>query len=466
MHYRVHLSAEHIDGRHFQYRQDFESECALRIGSHPECDLQLDGRDVASFHLSVVLERLAIRMVDLGSPAGAWQGTTRLTSTLSKREAQCRMGPYTIDVSVESAGLGEAEESPGDLEVAQWHGGQICRVWYAERRDGADSMHMDGVTITSSVDGDSWRVGLASEDECSDISVGFETVYTTVGPYLWSCRQVSVWRPETLPKRTPPHPWWLGTLGFSIAAHATFVLALVLTPTPVKETSLVALEQENRFAKLFLDDIKKSPPPPRRVEKKPPLPPPKPKVTPKPPQRIEEDPETVVVRKKRRLKRKRREKGLAEAMASLGGGSAQERALLDGLHGSAGSADDDLGSGNADGVVGFDDWLASMKLEEVDDETKRRQYQGRIEGQIAARKGDLRRCLEASLLKRRGEVRVEVAWSIRPDGRLSDVRVTTGLLKLPKLRRCLVKELKSWRLTPPPLGKPVELSFPVVFRET
>ena len=107
-----------------------------------------------------------------------------------------------------------------------------------------------------------------------------------------------------------------------------------------------------------------------------------------------------------------------------------------------------------------------MKVDEQNDAEVGRRYQARIEGQIAARKGELRTCLARKLPKKRGEIRVEVSWRISPAGRVENVRIQTGLQNLPRLSRCLERKLLTWQLAVPPMGESVELTFPVVFRET
>ena len=461
MHYRVTLIAEHVDGQRYELTRDFERECALRVGAHQDCDLVLSGREVASFHLSEKKKKTGIRLIDLGSQSGVWIEGERLHSKSFHRAAYCRLGAYTLSVTVRSAGLGEPWLEPGDIEIAQWMDGHIVGVWYGRRSDGLYLAELDAGLAEARVDAAGWTLSLDGEHAFEPLEIRDEVAFQSAGPYLISVRQVEPWQPAPPQKRIGPSVLWTSMLVASLFVHGLLVLGVWLTPTPVKETRLVALEDGNRFAKLFLEDFRRKPEP-KRDEPKPEPPKVIVKPKPKPPETIAPKPETVKVRKKQRAKRKKREKGLAEAMASLGAGLDSESSLLSQLGPST-----SIGGGVTDGgPADFDEWLASMKVDGTEDAELGRRYQARIEGQIVARKGELRTCLSRTLLKNRGEIRVELSWRILPDGRVENIRVQTGLQNLPKLSRCLVRKLAGWRLATPPLGESVELSFPVVFRET
>ena len=461
MHYRVTLIAEHVDGQRYELCRDFERDCAFRIGSHQDCDLVLAGREVASFHLSVTVEKTGLRLIDLGSQSGVWIEGERLHSKAFHREASCRLGAYTLSVTVRSPGLGEPWTEPGDIEIAQWLDGRIECVWYGRRSDGTFGIELDVGRVEATVASEGWRIRLDGEHSFEALEIRNETVFQSAGPYLLSARQVESWQPAPPTKHNRPSALWLAMLVGSLCIHGLFALSMWLTPTPAKETRLVALEDGNRFAKLFLEDFRQKPEP--KIEPPKPKPPRvvvKPK--PKPPEKVILEPETVKVRKKRRAKRRKREKGLAEAMASLGSDLGSEGHLLSQLGPSAGNSGQRTDLGPAD----FDEWLSSMKVDTSGDAELGRRYQARIEGQIVARKGELRTCLSRELLKKRGEIRVELSWRILPDGRVENIRIQTGLQSLPKLTRCLERKLVRWRLASPPMGESVELSFPVVFRET
>lgn len=466
--YQVTLVAEHVDGRRLELSRDYERGCALRIGSHPDCDFQLAGQALASFHLSVELEKTAIRLIDLGSPSGVWLDSGRLHSKSFRSNAVCRLGPYSLLIEVKSPGLGEALGTPGDVEVAQWLDGRIVGVWYGSRNDSAFSLRVDDHQIEAATTDLGWRVSLGTDGAQREVLLSDEIVFEELESYTISLRQVESWQPQPLLKAAKPSALWLTAILLSFAFHAAVALGLWMTPNPVRETSLVALEDGNRFAKLFLEDFRNKP----KLQKPKPKPKPEPeppkvvlRPKPKPPEEVKPEPETVKVRKKRRAKRRNREKGLAAAMASLGGDLSTDGQLLNQL-GPTNYPGQLNGEATEEGPIGFDDWLDSMRAEDHQDAELGRRYQARIEGQIAARKGDLRKCLARDLLKSRGEIRVEVAWRISPDGKVEDIRIETGLQNLPKLSRCLERKLASWQLAAPPMGESVELSFPVVFRET
>jgi hypothetical protein len=305
---------------------------------------------------------------------------------------------------------------------------------------------------------------LTHQERVLEVELGEDVVFEAMEPYSLSFRQVEPWEPSSPRKRTKPSILWTSILFVSLVFHGLFALGLWLTPTPVKETRLVDLEDGNRFAKLFLEDFRQKPKP-----QKPPAKKEAPKVVikpkPKPAEKVEPEPETVKVRKKRRAKRQKREKGLAEAMASIGADLNTGGGLLNQLGTSSGSTL--VARDGGDGApADFDEWLASMKMDAVDEGELGRRYQARIEGQIAARKSELRTCLSRELLKKRGQIRVELQWKILPDGRVENIRIQTGLQNLPRLSRCLKRKLAAWQLAAPPMGEAVELSFPVVFRET
>lgn len=466
MHYRVTVIAEHVDGQHYEISRDFEESCALRVGSHRDCDLVLAGRDVASFHLSLSLEKSQIRLIDLGSTSGVWLEGERLHSSTFFRQSSCRLGPYTVNVKIRSAGLGEPYLAPGDIEIAEWLDGRIVSVWYGRRSRGSFEQTLAAGHVDARVCSEGWSLSLTHQERVLEVELGEDVVFEAMEPYSLSFRQVEPWEPSSPRKRTKPSILWTSILFVSLVFHGLFALGLWLTPTPVKETRLVDLEDGNRFAKLFLEDFRQKPKP-----QKPPAKKEAPKVVikpkPKPAEKVEPEPEpeTVKVRKKRRAKRQKREKGLAEAMASIGADLNTGGGLLNQLGTSSGSTL--VARDGGDGApADFDEWLASMKMDAVDEGELGRRYQARIEGQIAARKSELRTCLSRELLKKRGQIRVELQWKILPDGRVENIRIQTGLQNLPRLSRCLKRKLAAWQLAAPPMGEAVELSFPVVFRET
>ncbi len=469
MYYRVQLRAEHVDGRSYEYSSDYERDYALRVGAHPDCDLVLAGREISSFHLSLSMEGTSLRLIDLGSASGVWFDDERLHSKTVDRETTCRLGPYTLRITLRTAGLGEPIEAPGDLEIARWFDGQIIQVEYASREVAEASLWLGETNFTANADQSGWLIRVDDGGQDSAVRVDAETVFETFSPFLYSFRQVESWQPGALPKRGRPSGLWVGMAVLSFCLHAAFALSLWLTPTPAKETSLVALEDANRFAKLFLEDMRKSPPVKPAISKpeKPTKPLINPKKAPKPVAEVKPEPETVKVRKKRRAKRKQKQAGLADAMASLGGDYKADGGLLNQLGPSVTPGEaSPSGTGMGGEPLGFDEWLSSMKVDDQTDAEVGRRYQARIEGQIAARKGELRTCLARQLLKKRGEIRVEVSWRISPNGGVENVRIQTGLLNLPRLSRCLERKLATWKLAPPPMGEYVELTFPVVFRET
>ena len=469
MYYRLQLLAEHVDGRRFEFCSDYARDANLRVGAHPDCDLVLTGREVSSFHLSLSFDATMIRLIDLGSASGVWFDDERLHSKTVHRETHCRLGPYTLSITVQTAGLGEPIQSAGDLEVAQWLDGQIIHVDYIPRQMSSGAVKFADTSLAADSTPSGWLLRLQYEGDEKELKVESETVFEERHPFLYSFRQVESWQPKLPSKQVRPSGLWLSMTVLSFCLHAAFACGLWLTPAPAKETSLVALEDANRFAKLFLEDIRNAQPvePPVVVPKEPvkPIVLPKPETKPEP--AIEPEPETVKVRKKRRAKRRQKQEGLAEAMASLGGDFQTDGGLLNRLGPSVSSG---TGNQRSDGLgedsLGFDDWLSSMKVDEQNDAEVGRRYQARIEGQIAARKGELRTCLARKLLKKRGEIRVEVSWRISPAGRVENVRIQTGLQNLPRLSRCLERKLLTWQLAVPPMGESVELTFPVVFRET
>jgi len=463
MHYRVTLNAEHVDGQQYEISKDFEDSCSLRVGAHRDCDLSLVGRDLASFHLSLSVEKSLIRLIDLGSASGVWLEGERLHSSTFLRQTSCRLGPYTLRVKVESAGLGEPCSGPGDIEILEWLDGRIVGIWYGRRSDGSLEQTFAAGHLKANVSPEGWSLRLTHRERVVELDVTNEVIFETMEPYLFSARQVDPWEPSPPTKRIVPSPLWVAILCVSLAFHALFALGLWLTPTPVKETRLVDLEDGNRFAKLFLEDFRLKPEP-KKPEPQPQVPKVVLKPKAKPSETLKSEPETVKVRKKRRAKRRSREKGLAEAMASLGAGLGSGDNLLSKLGPSRGHV-----GGRSDGEsssTDFGEWLASMKMDGMDEGELGRRYQARIESQIAARKGELRTCLSRELLKKRGQIRVELAWRILPNGRIKNIRIQTGLQNLPRLVRCLERKLAAWQLAAPPMGEPVELSFPVVFRET
>ena len=469
MYYRLQLLAEHVDGRRFEFSADYARDANLRVGAHPDCDLVLTGREVSSFHLSLSFDATLIRLIDLGSSSGVWFDDERLHSKTVHRETHCRLGPYTLSITVQTAGLGEPIQSAGDLEVAQWLDGQIIHVDYIARQASSGGLELAETRLTADATSSGWLLRLHHEGNEKEVKVESETVFEELHPFLYSFRQVESWQPKLLPKQDRPSGLWLSMALLSFCLHAAFAFGLWLTPAPAKETSLVALEDANRFAKLFLEDIRNAQPvdPPVVIPQEPVKPIVLPKPKPEPVVEPEPEPETVKVRKKRRAKRRQKQEGLAEAMASLGGDFQTDGGLLNQLGPSVGSGPGNQRAGKlGDDSIGFDDWLSSMKVDEQNDAEVGRRYQARIEGQIAARKGELRTCLARKLLKKRGEIRVEVSWRISPAGRVENVRIQTGLQNLPRLSRCLERKLLTWQLAVPPMGESVELTFPVVFRET
>ena len=83
-----------------------------------------------------------IRLIDLGSASGVWFDDERLHSKTVHRETHCRLGPYTLSITVQTAGLGEPIQSAGDLEVAQWLDGQIIHVDYIPRQTSSGGLEL------------------------------------------------------------------------------------------------------------------------------------------------------------------------------------------------------------------------------------------------------------------------------------------------------------------------------------
>ena len=260
MYYRLQLLAEHVDGRRFEFSSDYARDANLRVGAHPDCDLVLAGREVSSFHLSLSFDATMIRLIDLGSASGVWFDDERLHSKTVHRETHCRLGPYTLSITVQTAGLGEPIQSAGDLEVAQWLDGQIIHVDYIPRQTSSGAVKLADTSLVADSTPSGWLLRLHYGGDEKELKVESETVFEERHPFLYSFRQVESWQPKLLPKQVRPSGLWLSMTVLSFCLHAAFAFGLWLTPAPAKETSLVALEDANRFAKLFLEDIRNAQP--------------------------------------------------------------------------------------------------------------------------------------------------------------------------------------------------------------
>jgi TonB family protein len=86
-----------------------------------------------------------------------------------------------------------------------------------------------------------------------------------------------------------------------------------------------------------------------------------------------------------------------------------------------------------------------------------------IERVVRANQSALKYCYELEVQRQpnlRG--RVEIAWRITLDGRVSTARVARSTLRNARVEGCMVRQIKRWQF-PKPDGGEVRVNYPFIF---
>ena len=112
-----------------------------------------------------------------------WFDDERLHSKTVHRETHCRLGPYTLSITVQTAGLGEPIQSAGDLEVAQWLDGQIIHVDYIPRQTSSGAVKLADTSLVADSTPSGWLLRLHYGGDEKELKVESETVFEERHPF-------------------------------------------------------------------------------------------------------------------------------------------------------------------------------------------------------------------------------------------------------------------------------------------
>lgn len=88
-----------------------------------------------------------------------------------------------------------------------------------------------------------------------------------------------------------------------------------------------------------------------------------------------------------------------------------------------------------------------------------------IQTVIDAHRRELRFCYDSELRRSTGiRTRIELHWTIAPDGSVANVVTSRAEPRWPALELCLARAIQSWRFPRPQAGATVDVNYPVTFR--
>ncbi|MEL7304192.1 MAG: AgmX/PglI C-terminal domain-containing protein [Myxococcota bacterium] len=91
--------------------------------------------------------------------------------------------------------------------------------------------------------------------------------------------------------------------------------------------------------------------------------------------------------------------------------------------------------------------------------------QDEIHSVIDAHRRELRFCYDSELRRSTGiRTRIELHWTIAPDGSVVNVVTSRAEPRWPALELCLARAIQSWRFPRPQAGATVDVNYPVTFR--